>query len=182
MNNMYEKIKEDILSTIDTTEELKQKYLTLIENNPNNFHDRNNLNGHITGSMLVFNADYSKVLLTHHKKFGIWLQLGGHWDDFQESILETAIREMFEEGFGNVEIPYKLVSDKAIDLDIHETPNHNHYDLCYACNVEDENLMVCSDESEEIKWVSVEEVMNNHVKYRERITNLILKVRKHFLN
>ena len=34
--------------------------------------------GHITGSAWVVDPQESRVLLTHHKKLDIWVQLGGH--------------------------------------------------------------------------------------------------------
>ena len=58
--------------------------------------DRSNMPGHITGSALVLNQDLSKVLLTHHKKLGMWLQLGGHADGHHIAH-EVAMTEALEE-------------------------------------------------------------------------------------
>jgi ADP-ribose pyrophosphatase YjhB (NUDIX family) len=179
---MHNAVTYDIYHALDVKTEMKCDFLELLEKNPLNFHDRNNLNGHITASMLVFNADFTKVLLTFHKKFQRWLQLGGHWDDLNESCLETAIREMYEEGFGDKEVPYQLVLPQPIDLDKHDVVDHVHYDVCYACSVEDESLMACSHESEDVKWIDVNEVLSNKELYRPRIGRMILKVQNHFLN
>lgn len=154
---------------------IQKKFLDLVEANPQSFHERTNLNGHITGSMLVFNDDYTKVLLTHHKKFNRWLQLGGHWDDISETSLITAIREMFEEGFGDKEVPYTLLSQKPLDLDLHLAGDHTHYDFCYVCKVSDESLAQCSHESNDVKWFDIEEVLNNPQTYRARIGRVIKK-------
>ena len=36
--------------------------------------------GHVTGSAWLVDRAGARVLLTHHKKLGIWVQLGGHAD------------------------------------------------------------------------------------------------------
>ena len=41
---------------------------------------RNSYNGHFTGSAWIVSPDRSKILMTHHKKLGKWIQLGGHAD------------------------------------------------------------------------------------------------------
>ena len=41
---------------------------------------RSCLEGHFTGSALVLDAERGRELLTHHRKLGKWLQLGGHSD------------------------------------------------------------------------------------------------------
>lgn len=102
------------------------------------------------------------------------------WDDISETCLETAVREMFEEGFGNREVNYQLFSPYPIDLDIHPVFDHIHYDLCYACAVEDESLFECSDESEEVQWIPIGEVVENTQKYRPRIGTMIEKVLRNF--
>lgn len=77
---MYNLVVKDIEKSLEMSPATKKKFLNLIQKHPTTFHERTNLEGHITGSMLVFNRDCTKVLLTHHKKFQEWLQLGGHWD------------------------------------------------------------------------------------------------------
>ena len=54
------------------------RFIKFIEQNPNCFERSNK--GHITGSAWIVNHDNSKVLLTHHRKLNLWLQLGGHAD------------------------------------------------------------------------------------------------------
>jgi 8-oxo-dGTP pyrophosphatase MutT (NUDIX family) len=52
--------------------------------------------GHITASAWIVSADGTHCLLTHHRKLGRWLQLGGHVDG--ESRIElAALREAEEE-------------------------------------------------------------------------------------
>ena len=48
--------------------------------------------GHITGSAWIVNRAGERVLLTHHRKLGRWLQPGGHSDGDPDT-LEVALRE-----------------------------------------------------------------------------------------
>ncbi len=52
---------------------------------------------HLTASALVFDADRRRVLLTHHRKAGAWLQLGGHCEPEDPSLWAAAVREVGEE-------------------------------------------------------------------------------------
>ena len=57
---------------------------------------RNNYNGHFTGSAWIISPDKSNILMTHHKKLGKWIQLGGHADG-ESDLLKVALREATEE-------------------------------------------------------------------------------------
>ena len=53
--------------------------------------------GHVTGSALVIDHDRTHALLTLHPRFGRWLQLGGHCEPDDESVVAAALREATEE-------------------------------------------------------------------------------------
>lgn len=53
--------------------------------------------GHLTASVIVFDADLSHVLLTLHPRVGKWLQLGGHCEPVDRSLVDAARREGLEE-------------------------------------------------------------------------------------
>src|SRR5512134_1717771 len=63
--------------------------------NPDCF-ERSNPEGHVTGSAWIVSADRRSFLLTHHRKLGRWLQLGGHADGDPDP-LRVALREAQEE-------------------------------------------------------------------------------------
>lgn len=174
-------MKEQIDITINNienslaTNEEKESFKKLIEIYPFNYFDRNNLNGHITGSMLVFSDDGEYVLLTHHKKLGKWLQLGGHNDSLNNSILDTAIKEMEEEGFDDKRISYNLLSVHPIDLDVHSVGNHNHYDICFATTVSKNEQITCSHESNNVEWKKISDVLTQNL-YDLRLKRMINKV------
>ena len=57
--------------------------------------ERTLLVGHFTGSAWLVSADGERVLLTHHRKLGRWLQLGGHADG-DGDLAQVALREAEE--------------------------------------------------------------------------------------
>jgi ADP-ribose pyrophosphatase YjhB (NUDIX family) len=86
--------------------------------------------GHFTGSAWLVSADGERVLLTHHRKLGRWLQLGGHADG-EGDLAAVALREAEEEsGLSRL-----LVEPEIFDLDRHlipargSEPAHWHYDV-----------------------------------------------------
>jgi len=125
-----------------------------VNNNPNCF-KRELECGHITGSAWLVDLKGKRVLLTHHKKLNAWLQLGGHADGDCD-ILNVALTEAREEsGIETV----KPVNAAIFDIDIHlipqykNVPEHYHYDICFAVQVEGTEEYVVSDESHDLAWV-----------------------------
>ena len=57
---------------------------------------RERLAGHFTGSAWLVDRAGTRVLLTHHRKLGRWLQLGGHADG-DDDLARVALREAEEE-------------------------------------------------------------------------------------
>ena len=116
--------------------------------------------GHVTGSAWVVNETGRKVLLTHHKKLGRWLQMGGHADG-ESDILAVALREVKEEsGLDKVE----PISREIFDIDIHMIPQtgseaeHFHYDIRFALvNLGNEEFVV-SEESHDLCWVEISDL------------------------
>lgn len=116
--------------------------------------------GHITGSAWVVNSDGTQVLLTHHKKLNMWVQLGGHADG-NPDIPNVALREAKEEsGLDEIE----LISDEIFDIDIHpipprgNVPGHLHYDIRYAFRVTGNHTYVVSAESHDLRWIKIDEL------------------------
>ena len=81
---------------------------------------RDNPEGHITGSAIVARPDGAAFLLIHHRKLGRWLQPGGHTEESDGSVFDTALREAREEtGIARFEAPL----ERAIfDVDVHPIP------------------------------------------------------------
>ena len=76
---------------------LRGDYLSFLAAHPDAM-TRSNRQGHITGSALVVDPGRAAVLLTLHPLVGRWLQLGGHVEATDASLVEAARRESVEEG------------------------------------------------------------------------------------
>ena len=83
---------------------------------------RERLDGHFTASAWLVAADGERVLLTHHRKLGRWLQLGGHADGDMD-LAAVALREAQEESG-----LYRLVVEPPVfDVDRHAIPARTTY-------------------------------------------------------
>lgn len=112
------------------------RFVEFVESQPRCF-ERSLLQGHVTGSAWLVHPDEQHVLLTHHRKLDIWVQLGGHADG-DSDVLGVACREAVEEsGLSNIAV----VDPRIFDLDVHliparaGEPAHYHYDVRYALRV-----------------------------------------------
>lgn len=117
--------------------------------------------GHITGSAWLINKAGTRVLLTHHRKLDMWLQLGGHTDG-DADVLRVAIREAQEESGLNA---IHALSTDIFDLDVHEiparedTPVHDHHDIRFLLQADTDDDFIISDESHELRWCTPEETL-----------------------
>ena len=115
--------------------------------------ERSRLAGHFTGASWLVDRAGTRVLLTHHRKLGRWLQLGGHADGDRD-LGAVALREAQEEsGLGG------LVLEPALfDLDRHwipergDVPGHWHYDARYVVRAGADEAFVVSAESLALAW------------------------------
>ncbi|HBK46314.1 MAG TPA: NUDIX hydrolase [Xanthomonadaceae bacterium] len=115
---------------------------------------RERLSGHFTGSSWLVSRDGQRTLLTHHRKLGRWLQLGGHADGDRD-LARVALKEAEEEsGLGGLE----LAGDGIFDLDRHwipergDVPGHWHYDARYVVRAGEDEAFAVSTESLALAW------------------------------
>lgn len=117
--------------------------------------------GHITASAWVLNPAATHVLMTHHRRLGQWFQLGGHLEESDASVLDSALRETREES-GLTSI--RVLSTGIFDLDRHLIPSrpgepaHFHYDIRYLLQAGQEQAPAVSSESKAVEWVALQEV------------------------
>lgn len=116
--------------------------------------------GHFTGSAWVVSADGRRVLLTHHRKLGLWLQPGGHADG-DVDLARVALREAREE----TGVPgLRLESREIYDLDRHVIParrdeaQHLHWDVRYVVRAAADETFVVSEESHALAWRDIADV------------------------
>ncbi|MBW4482987.1 MAG: NUDIX hydrolase [Tildeniella torsiva UHER 1998/13D] len=120
---------------------------------------RDNYVGHLTASAWVVNAAKSHVLLTHHRKFNYWLQLGGHVDEEDGSLLAAALREAREEsGIQAIEPLQTTIFDIGHHpINTAKEPPHVHYDIRFLLVAKTMDF-VMSEESNDLAWVPLGEV------------------------
>lgn len=129
-----------------------------------NCFDRNLAHGHVTASAWVVNPARSHVLMLHHRKLDLWLQLGGHADG-ETDIISVAMKETEEES-GIDASHIKLVSEEIFDVDVHtiyaseHDPRHQHYDPRFLVEIDDQIPLPGNDESHDIRWVPLEHVLS----------------------
>jgi 8-oxo-dGTP pyrophosphatase MutT (NUDIX family) len=113
--------------------------------------------GHLTGGVWLVSGDGRRVLLTHHRKLGRWLQLGGHADG-DTDLANVALREAEEES-GLTDL---VVEPDIFDLDCHviparrETPEHLHYDVRYVVRCTGSEVFTVSEESLDLAWRDID--------------------------
>ena len=118
--------------------------------------------GHITASAWILSPDGERALLTHHRKLGRWLQLGGHVDG-EPHVARAALREAQEES-GMAEFGLPAGDREPIDLDIHPIPAHGrepahlHYDVRFVLVAGAGQQLRVSDESHALRWFPVAEL------------------------
>ena len=153
------------------------KTIKFILNHPMPFNKDNNTS-HVTGSAWILNTTMTHTLLTHHKKLKKWLQLGGHIEAQDKSVLDAATREAKEES-GLTKL--RLFKKNIFDVDIHiipahkDIPEHSHYDIrfCYIADM-NENL-ITSEESLAVSWIPLDHIalMTNSVSLNRMLKKTI---------
>jgi 8-oxo-dGTP pyrophosphatase MutT (NUDIX family) len=115
---------------------------------------RSSLDGHLTGSALVVDADASRTLLMLHRKLGRWFQPGGHADG-ETNLAVVALTEATEE----TGIDGLRVVVPAIDVDVHEVrpPGevpHLHLDTRFVVVAPPGASEAGNEESLALRWVA----------------------------
>lgn len=134
---------------------LRDDYVAFITEHDDAVERRNRV-GHITASALLLSPDGSEVLLTLHARIGRWLQLGGHIEDGDATLIDAAVREAREEsGMHDIEI-----DPVPLRLDRHEVPcsdkqggvdRLHHWDVQFLARAH-HTLHAISAESADLAW------------------------------
>lgn len=141
--------------------EVAASFIALLEDVADPFL-RERLDGHFTASAWLLDRSRARVLLTHHRKLGIWVQLGGHADGDRD-LARVALREAEEES-GLVDL---RVEPSIFDLDRHwiperkDVPGHWHYDVRYVVLAEGREDFVVSAESHALAWREIASIADD---------------------
>jgi len=113
----------------------------------------------------------NKALLQFHKKYNMWVPVGGHMER-DELPHEAALREVKEECGLDVEI-YKHDLDTKMDAKnakliiapmhmvlVNMNPNHQHIDFIFYATSASPDFTPSPNEAKEMKWLSAQEIKN----------------------
>jgi 8-oxo-dGTP pyrophosphatase MutT (NUDIX family) len=144
--------------------ELAGRFVAFVDEHPDCL-ERSCVPGHVTASAWILDADHQRALLTHHRKLGKWLQLGGHVDGAAD-VLAACRREAQEEsGMSRFTLWQGRAGARApLDLDVHEIPArgcepaHLHWDVRFLLVAGRDQPLVVSAESHDLAWVPIREL------------------------
>ncbi|GAA3075919.1 NUDIX hydrolase [Streptomyces roseofulvus] len=145
-----------VLKGYEGQPELRELYLEHLAAHPDGMYKPCSA-GHLTSSALVIDPSRGRVLLTLHKKLGMWLQMGGHCEEGDPTVEAAALREAAEEsGMAGL----TLLPGGPVRLDRHPIPApcHWHLDVQYAALAPADGVERISEESLDLRWYAYDEV------------------------
>lgn len=120
---------------------------------------RANVAGHITASVVILNEALSHVVLTHHPRVREWLQLGGHCEAEDATLVEAAEREGREEsGLTSLILEPELLTLHAHPITCSLGQPTWHLDLRFRAIAPGPGTppLVISEESTDLRWWPVD--------------------------
>lgn len=113
---------------------------------------------HLTATTAVLSHDGASVLLTLHRKAGLWLPMGGHCEPGDLTLADAALREAVEEsGIAGLRLlPGPLALDRH-DVWCHP-PRSRHLDIEYGAVAPPGAQPMISDESLDLRWFPVDAI------------------------
>ncbi|MCV7150594.1 NUDIX hydrolase [Mycolicibacterium pyrenivorans] len=115
--------------------------------------------GHLTGSALVLDHSGRHALLTLHPRIGRWVQLGGHCEPDDDSLVAAALREATEESG----ISGLTIEPQPAALHVHPVTCSlgvptRHLDVQFVVHAPKGAEIAISDESLDLRWWPLDEL------------------------
>jgi 8-oxo-dGTP pyrophosphatase MutT (NUDIX family) len=115
--------------------------------------------GHITCTAVVLHPNGRQFLLMHHHRHRRWLLPGGHVEETDVTLSDTARREAMEETAVQIQAagPARLAG-----MDVHAIPArkrepfHLHHDLIFAFSASSEEFAL-TEEAPQVAWCGSDE-------------------------
>ncbi|GAA2548420.1 8-oxo-dGTP pyrophosphatase MutT (NUDIX family) [Neomicrococcus aestuarii] len=161
--------------TVLPDSEDRSKYVAFVEEHGDAALRREGGPEHITGSCFVFSPALDRVLLCFHRKGQFWVQFGGHLENDDATVADTAQREAREEsGIATL----TLATNNIMDLDRHELHGGfkcaAHWDVGFVALADPATNIEVSDESEDVQWFPVNDLPNNLATgFENRLANIL---------
>ena len=115
--------------------------------------------GHLTGSALVLDHSGRHALLTLHPRIGRWLQLGGHCEPDDESLVAAALREATEEsGIDGLTIEAQPAALHVHPVTCSLGVPTRHLDVQFVVHAPKGAEIAMSDESLDLRWWPLDEL------------------------
>lgn len=132
---------------------LREAFLAFLAARPDDACRRSCAAGHLTASALLLDHERRNVLLTLHPRVGRWIQLGGHCEPGDDTLVSAALREATEEsGIEGLEI-----DPMPLHLDVHRitcslgVPTR-HLDVRFLVHAPPGAIERISEESRDLRW------------------------------
>lgn len=132
---------------------LQHALLAFLAARPDDACDRSCEPGHLTASALVLDAAGEHTLLTLHRRFGRWVQLGGHCELGDTTLCDAALREATEESG----IDGLVIDPDLLHLDVHPVTCSlgkptRHLDVRFLVRAPAGAVPRISAESDDLRW------------------------------
>lgn len=144
-----------VLSAWPANDPVRQRFLDLLASS-RDVVNAEHPGSHLTASAMIVHPDLERVLLVLHGRMNRWVQVGGHCEPEDTSLLEAAMREAREESG----LQDFLAHPVPIDLDVHEVNCRfgasYHFDVRYALLARPGQVEQVSDESQALGWFTAD--------------------------
>lgn len=155
------RVLEDWKPPGENDESLRQTMLAFLDSAPRGCL-REHVPGHITASSLVLDEGGCHVLLTLHPRVGRWIQLGGHCEISDDTVVDAALREASEEsGIADLRIDPGLLSAHTHAITCSLGQPTRHLDLRFLVRARPNAHIVRSSESQDLRWWPVDALPPN---------------------